>query len=124
MTELEVIPVEKSAQERAALRRCRSVARLLDDSVRVPGTDRRIGLDALLGLLPIGGDALGAILSLYIVVEARRIGAPTGVIVRMLGNVLVDFLGSIVPVVGYVFDAVWKANQRNLELLEGYVEGT
>jgi hypothetical protein len=123
MSELEVVPVEKSARERAALRRCRSVARLLDDSVRIPGTKRRVGLDSLLGLLPVGGDAIGAVLSLYLVVEARRMGAPPGLIARMLVNVLVDFLGGVVPVVGDVFDAVWKANQRNLALLEEYVEG-
>lgn len=123
MTELEVIPVDKTERERAALRRSRSVARLLDDAVRVPGTDRRVGLDPMLGLLPLGGDAIGALLSLYVVVEAYRIGVPKRLLARMLGNVLVDFLGGVVPLVGDVFDAAWKANTRNVDLLESYVEG-
>lgn len=123
MTELEVIPVDRTERERAALRRSRSVARLLDDAVRVPGTQRRVGLDPMLGLLPLGGDAIGALLSLYVVVEAYRIGAPMGVLVRMLGNVLADFLIGIVPLVGDLFDAAWKANTRNVKLLEDYVEG-
>lgn len=124
MTELEVIPVDRTERERAALRRSRSVARLLDEAVRVPGTDRRVGLDPMLGLLPLGGDAIGALLSLYVVVEAYRIGAPKGVLVRMLANLVADFLIGIVPVVGDIFDAVWKANTRNVALLEDYVEGS
>lgn len=122
MTELEVVPVDKTERERAALRRSRSVARLLDESVRIPGTQRRVGLDAMLGLLPLGGDAIGALLSLYVVVEAYRIDAPNTLILRMLVNVLVDFVGGIVPIVGDAFDAVWKANSRNVDLLESYVE--
>jgi hypothetical protein len=123
MTELEVIPVDRTERERAALRRSRSVARLLDEAVRVPGTERRVGLDPMLGLLPLGGDAIGALLSLYVVVEAHRIGAPKGVLARMVANVLVDFLIGVVPLVGDLFDAAWKANTRNVELLEEYVEG-
>jgi hypothetical protein len=122
MTELEVVPVDKTERERAALRRSRSVARLLDDAVRVPGTQRRVGLDAMLGLLPLGGDAIGALLSLYVVVEAYRIDVPRGLLLRMLWNVFVDFVGGIVPIAGDLFDAVWKANVRNVELLESYVE--
>jgi hypothetical protein len=122
MTELEVVPVDKTERERAALRRSRSVARLLDDAVRVPGTQRRVGLDAMLGLLPLGGDAIGALLSLYVVVEAYRIDVPRALLLRMLWNVFVDFVGGIVPIAGDLFDAVWKANVRNVELLESYVE--
>lgn len=94
----------------------RAVARILDDSVRVPGTDFRVGLDPILGLLPGAGDAVAAGLSLYIVVEAARLGVPYRTIVRMLVNLAIDAAGGSIPVVGTVFDAVWKANRRNVEL--------
>lgn len=123
MNELEVEAVETASSDWAAVRRARLVARLLDDAVRIPGTDRRIGLDPLVGLLPVGGDALGAVLSLYVLVEGYRVGAPPRLLARMVLNVLVDFLVGIVPVVGDVFDAAWKANQRNVDLLASYVEG-
>jgi hypothetical protein len=107
-----------------SLARVRVVARLLDDAVRVPFTRRRVGLDSLLGLLPVGGDAVGALLSLYVVVEAYRLGASRRVLARMLGNLALDFVVGVVPVVGDVFDAVWKANQRNVALLEDHYETT
>jgi hypothetical protein len=103
-------------EEPPGLVRIRRVARLLDDSVGVPLTRYRVGLDALLGLLPVAGDALTAVLSLYIVVEAARLGVSKRTLARMLGNVGLDFAVGSVPVVGDLFDAVWKANRRNAEL--------
>ncbi len=102
----------------AGLRRVRVVTRLLDSAVRVPFTRRRIGFDAVLGLLPVGGDAVGAVLSLYVVLEGYRMGVGWRVLGRMFGNVALDFTVGTLPVVGDVFDAVWKANERNLALLE------
>jgi hypothetical protein len=102
--------------DRAAVRRMRFVARTLDDSVRLPGTSVRIGLDPLLGILPVAGDLVSGALSLYIVVEAARLGVPAGTLLRMLANVAVDVAGGSVPLVGDVFDAVWKANTRNVDL--------
>lgn len=101
-----------------ALRRVKAVARLLDDAVRVPGTDYRVGVDPVLGLLPAYGDLVSAGLSLYIVAEAANLGVPLTTIVRMLGNVGLDAAVGTVPVIGTLFDAVWKANQRNVRLLE------
>jgi len=94
----------------------RAVARILDESVRVPGTDFRVGLDPILGLLPGWGDAVAAGLSLYIVVESARLGVPFGTLVRMLANVAVDAVGGSIPIAGDFFDAAWKANTRNVEL--------
>ncbi|AXG06418.1 DUF4112 domain-containing protein [Haloplanus rubicundus] len=103
--------------DRAAVRRLRVVARVLDDSVRIPGTDFRIGLDPLLGLLPIAGDAVSGVLSLYIVVESARLGVSSRTLVRMLAHIGIDVAGGSVPVVGDLFDAAWKANTRNVGLV-------
>lgn len=103
--------------DRDAVERMRAVAYVLDESVRVPGTDFRVGVDPLVSAVPVVGDALGVGLSLYVVLEAARLGVPYTTLVEMLANVTVDAVGGSVPYVGGVFDAVWKANKRNLELV-------
>ena len=90
----------------------------MDAGIRVPGTNLRFGLDPILGLVPGLGDAAGAILAGWILVEATRLGASRATILRMAGNVAFDALVGAVPVVGDVFDFVWKANLRNVALLE------
>jgi hypothetical protein len=102
--------------------RLRRIAWVLDDLVRVPGTSRRIGLDPVLGLFPGGGDIAGGALSAYIVIAAARLGAPSSVIVRMGWNIVVDTLLGAVPLLGDLFDAGWKANRRNVALLDSYLE--
>ena len=92
----------------------------MDGAVGVPGTRFRIGLDPLLGLIPGVGDLAGAALSGYIVTIAARLGAPPSVLARMLGNVAVDMLIGAIPGVGDLFDFGWKANTRNLALIERY----
>jgi len=104
-----------------ALREARVVAMVLDDLVRVPGTRRRVGLDPLLGLLPGLGDWVGWVASMHLVVAAARLGAPAPVILRMAGNALVDAAVGSVPFLGDLFDLGWKANRRNLVLLERLV---
>jgi hypothetical protein len=89
--------------------------------VRVPGTSRRFGLDPVLGLLPGGGDIAGGALSAYILIAAARLGAPSSVILRMGWNIVVDTVLGAVPLVGDLFDASWKANRRNVALLESYM---
>lgn len=100
------------------LRRARRVATLLDDAVTIPGLGIRIGLDSIVGLLPVSGDVAAGICSLYIVVEAVRCGVPRTVVARMLFNVAVDTVVGSVPVVGDLFDVFWKANRRNVDLFE------
>jgi hypothetical protein len=100
----------------------RAVARLLDEAVRIPGTNIRVGLDPLLGLVPGLGDVAGASLAGYTILTAARLGAPRWVILRMLGNVAFDTLVGTVPLLGDLFDAGWKANSRNVALLERYLE--
>ncbi len=107
-----------SLAERAALWRCRTAATLLDDAVRVPGTPFRVGVDPLVGLLPVAGDIATALPSLYVLAEAYRLGAPRSTLVRMMANVGLDLTVGSMPVLGTLFDAVWKPNRRNVELLE------
>lgn len=108
-------PIEAHA---SSIRRLRRFSYLLDDVIRIPGTPFRFGIDPLLDVLPIGGDFLGTALSVYIVVEASRLGVPRATLVQMVSNILLDTVISTVPVLGTVVDATWKANSKNLELLE------
>lgn len=100
----------------------RRLAWILDDLVRIPGTDMRVGLDALIGLLPAGGDVAGGVLSAYTVVAAHRLGAGPSVIARMGLNIVIDTVVGSVPVLGDIFDAGWKSNRRNMALLDKYLE--
>jgi hypothetical protein len=90
--------------------------------VRVPGTNLRFGLDALLGLLPVGGDVAGGVLSTYVILTAHRLGAGPAIVLRMGGNILIDTFIGTVPLLGDLFDAGWKANRRNMALLDRYLE--
>jgi len=100
----------------------RDLARVLDEAIRKPGTNIRIGLDALLGLLPGGGDVAGGLFSGLIILQAARSGAPTSVLGRMLANVAIDVVVGAVPILGDVFDVAWRANTRNVRLLESWRE--
>jgi Domain of unknown function (DUF4112) len=100
----------------------RRIAWWLDAAFRIPGTQQRVGLDAILGLIPGVGDTIGAVLSTYIIVEAARRGASVWTVMRMLGNVAVETVVGAVPLLGDVFDAVFKANMRNLALLGSTLE--
>jgi len=93
----------------------------LDAGIRIPGTNLRFGLDPLLGLIPGGGDAAGAVLAGWIVVEAIRLGASRATVLRIVGNVALDAAVGAVPVIGDIFDFAWKANLRNVALLERHL---
>jgi hypothetical protein len=108
--------------ERETRERLRFLAWLLDSSIRIPGTRFTVGLEGLIGLVPFLGDLIGVLLSSYIVAEARRLGVSRSVLARMAFNVAVEGVVGLVPFAGDVFDAAWKANQRNVRLLEHWVE--
>jgi hypothetical protein len=88
----------------------------------MPGTEVRFGLDPILGLIPGLGDVAGAALSGYLVLLAARLGAPRVVVLRMVANVALDSIVGSVPLLGDAFDVAWKANTRNLALLERAIE--
>lgn len=98
------------------------LAWLLDSSIPIPGTSFTIGVEALIGLVPVLGDFIGVLLSSYILKEAARLGAPKVVLARMASNILVEGLVGIIPLAGDVFDAAWKANQRNVRLLNAWLD--
>ena len=100
----------------------RRLAYVLDDLFRVPGTNFRFGLDALLGLIPGGGDLAGGALSAYTLIVAAQAGAPASVMLRMGANILVDTAVGAVPLLGDLFDAGFKANRRNVALLQRYID--
>lgn len=112
--------MSRPPSEPAALEQVRRLAQQLDTSIRLPG-GIRIGWDAVLGLVPGVGDWAGALLSAYIVLQAVRLGASREVLTRMLGNVALEALVGAVPFLGDVFDAAWKANMRNVRLLEEHL---
>lgn len=102
--------------------RARALATLLDAAVRVPGTGIRVGLDPILGLIPGAGDLAGAALGGWVIMLAAREGAPRAMLLRMLANVGIDTLLGSVPLLGDLFDAGFKANMRNVALLERHME--
>ncbi|HWK44271.1 MAG TPA: DUF4112 domain-containing protein [Stellaceae bacterium] len=108
-------------QVRRRLARIRRVAWLVDAAFRVPGLRFRFGLNSLLGLPPVAGDAALAVVSLYLIYEAARLGVPRAKLLRMLANVGVEVAVGSVPVLGDLLDMVWKANLRNLEIVERHL---
>lgn len=110
------------ARQRATLKRLETFSRLTDSSIGIPFTRFKFGVEAIIGLVPVVGDFVGLVLSGYVLVEAQRVGASKTVKQRMLRNMVVDFLGGLLPVVGDAFDAIYKANTRNTGLLRNYLE--
>lgn len=96
----------------------RRVARALDSAVPVPGTSFRFGLDPILGLIPGVGDLVSPLFTLGILFQARDLHVPRVVQLRMIVNVAIDVLTGFVPLIGDLFDFAWKANNRNMALLE------
>jgi hypothetical protein len=99
------------------LRRLQTIARVMDTALVIPGTNIRFGADAILGLIPGGGDLVGAAIGLAIVNEARRLGVPRAVMARMILNIGLDTVLGSVPLFGDVFDVYFKANRRNAQLV-------
>lgn len=106
----------------AKFERVQSLSQLLDNAITIPGTGYSIGLDPLIGLLPGGGDLFTGLLSLYIVLEGFRLGASTSTLTRMASNIALEVIAGTVPVIGDLFDVAWKANARNVKLLEDHLQ--
>jgi len=108
--------------QEASLARLETLAHLMDTAFVIPGINRRVGFDALIGLVPVIGDVAGMVISSFIVYEAKRLGAPRWLLARMGLNVAFDGLIGAVPVAGDLFDAAFKANRRNVRLLRRWLE--
>ncbi len=113
--------IDSDAQA-VTLKRLRRLSRILDKVVTIPGTPIHIGLDPLVGFIPIGGDVVGIILASYIVIEAAKLGVPKATLRKMVLNVIIDGLVGSVPVIGDLFDFAWTANEYNIKLLEEHLQ--
>lgn len=118
------MPAFDNARTEQAMARVEALARLMDSVVAIPGTNVRIGLDAVIGLVPVVGDLISQAISSYIIWEARRLGVSRWTMARMIGNTLVDTVIGIVPLAGDAFDVMFRANMKNLALLKAHVERT
>jgi hypothetical protein len=110
-----------SSVDVARYRRIRNVAILMDAALRIPGTRFRVGLASIIGLPPGVGDAFLTAISLWIVWQGRLLGLPRTKIAMMLGNVAIETALGGVPVIGDVMDVVWKANLRNLAIIDAHL---
>ena len=115
-------PTPKQPKGLYSLANLRRLAYLLDDRFKIPFTRYRLGWDFIIGLIPVAGDILTAILSLHILVAARKYDVSGGVMWRMLSNILIDMVVGAVPIVGDLLDASWKANAMNVKLLVKSIE--
>ena len=104
------------------LARLEAIAKLLDVAFIVPGTKFRYGIDGLIGLIPVVGDIITTAISLWVVREARALGAPWHITARMLANVAVDGVVGLVPVAGDAFDVMFRANVRNVRMLKHWLD--
>ena len=104
------------------LKRLDALAKLLDIAFILPGTKIRYGIDGIIGLIPVVGDIIATALSLWLVREARALGAPWHVTARMLGNVAIQGVVGTVPVAGDAFDVLFRANMRNVRLLRRWMD--
>ena len=105
-----------------SMARITALARFLDGAFVVPGTKLRFGMDSVIGLVPGIGDAVSAILSSYIIWEARQLGLPRWKIARMIGNVAFDTAVGAIPLAGDAFDLFFKANERNLRIIHEHLK--
>jgi len=112
------VHVSAAERKRRARNRLIALARLMDSAVQLPGIRRGVGLDALLGLVPVAGDAVSALIGLYSIIQARELGASRWLQARMVGNLLLDAAIGAVPIAGDVADIFFRAHRRNLKLLQ------
>lgn len=114
-------PLSHEEFQRKAARLAR-LSHVLDDAIRIPGTDFRIGADAIIGLIPGVGDAAGALIGGYMIYEAHQLGAPAKVKWTMARNVGIDAVIGVIPLVGDLSDFVFRANRKNMALLREHID--
>jgi hypothetical protein len=104
------------------LARLRTVSNLWDRAFGIPGTKWRVGLESVVGLLPVGGDVVGLGISIYILWQVVQFNLPKTILLRMVFNIAIDALVGAVPLLGDLFDMTWKANTKNVSLLEAHLQ--
>ncbi|MEP6785456.1 MAG: DUF4112 domain-containing protein [Sphingomonadales bacterium] len=102
--------------------RIEGMERLLEGLFTLPGTNRKVGLDVLLDIIPVGGSVIGAIMGSYLAWEARNLGMPKHAIVRMAGNIGIDALFGAIPFVGAIPDFFFRSNTRNLKIVKKHLD--
>lgn len=106
----------------AVRQRIEALERLLEGLFTIPGTNQRVGLDAIVGLVPVAGDVITAAMGLYLVWEARNLGLPRWKLWRMIGNVALDSAAGAVPIAGDAFDFLFRSNRRNLKIVRRHLD--
>jgi hypothetical protein len=115
-----MIPI---GRDPAAVRqRIEAMEHLLEGLFTIPGINRRIGLDVILDVIPVGGDVIGSVMGAWMVWEARNLGMSKTQMARMFGNVGVDFLLGLIPVVGIIPDFFFRSNTRNLKIIKRHLD--
>jgi hypothetical protein len=114
-------PAQGFVDRHIRLARLRRLAWLIDGAFGLPGTRFRFGLNSIVGLLPVGGDAVLGAISLDIVYEGARLGVPRPLLARMIANVALEVAGGSVPILGDLFDMALKANLRNIAIIEKHI---
>lgn len=114
--------MQQSAEQRLQRERqwVERVTALLDTRFRIPFTDIRFGIDPILGLLPVAGDLVSAIITAVLILVYVRLGVPNRLVLRMVVNLIIDLVFGSIPILGNVFDVVFKANQKNKKLANAY----
>jgi hypothetical protein len=112
----DVVGLSRSERFEAAERRIGRVTHVLDELVSVPGTPIKVGLDPVIGLIPVAGDAFAAVVGTWVIVEASRFGIPRVVLGRMIVNLVVDLGIGAIPLFGDIYDVAFRSNRRNLDL--------
>ena len=119
-------PEQQAAADQQQLQKKRQqlerLSRLLDDAFTIPGLNIKIGWDAIIGLIPVVGDVIGAVLSFYLILQATQLKLGAFNLFRMLINIGIELLLGLVPVLGDFFDVTWRANRKNYDLIERHIE--
>lgn len=122
MNDAESTELVPTPDHHRALTRIEWLERWLENAIAIPGTNYRVGLDALIGLIPVAGDLTTAFLSIYLLWEARRFELEGKDYAKMLGNIGVDLLIGLLPLIGDYADFTWKSNSRNLKIIREHIE--
>jgi hypothetical protein len=112
--------IDRSKEE--SLMRLEGLGKLMDGAFEIPGTNVRIGIDAVIGIVPGIGDVISGLMSSYLIWEARRLGVSKWVMARMVANTMIDTTIGAIPIAGDVFDVMFRANMKNMALLRRHLE--